>query len=291
MAGPPSRLRSLLFAPASRPDVLAKLPRSHPDGVVIDLEDAVPAEGKATARPHARAAGTEIASSNPNLAVYVRVNAVGTEWFAADVAEALAPELAGVVVPKVDTPQQLDVMADALSRAALSHLHVVAGIETALGVDRAREVLRAPVAVAYFGAEDFVADMGGVRTRAGTEVLYARSRVALAARLAGILALDQVVTSLDDPDHFLGDCAEGRSLGYRGKLCIHPGQVPLANRAFSSSPEEIDRARRLLDAYEAATSRGEAAINFEGQMIDEPLARHARAVLASADDAPPSAAP
>ena len=75
----------------------------------------------------------------------------------------------------------------------------------------------------------------------------------------------------------------GRSLGYGGKLCIHPAQVPLANRAFSPSPEEIDRARRLLAAYEAATARGEAAIDFEGQMVDEPLARHARAVLAASE--------
>jgi citrate lyase subunit beta/citryl-CoA lyase len=151
-----------------------------------------------------------------------------------------------------------------------------------MGVERARELLHPPVAVAYFGAEDFIADMGGVRTAAGTEVLYARSRVALAARLAGVLAVDQVVTRLDAEDHFLADAALGRAIGYRGKLCIHPAQVTLANRAFSSSPEELERARRLLAAYDDAVARGEAAIAFEGQMVDEPLARHARAVLAAA---------
>ena len=112
-------------------------------------------------------------------------------------------------------------------------------------------------------------------------MLYARSRVALAARIAGVLALDQVVSRFGDDDAFLADAAVGRSIGYGGKLCIHPSQVPLAHRAFSSSPEEIERAERLLAAYDAATARGEAAIAFEGQMIDEPLARHARAVLAA----------
>ena len=123
---------------------------------------------------------------------------------------------------------------------------------------------------------------GACGRRPGTEVLYARSRVALAARLAGVLAVDQVVTRLDAEDHFLADAALGRAIGYRGKLCIHPAQVTLANRAFSSSPEELERARRLLAAYDDAVARGEAAIAFEGQMVDEPLARHARAVLAAA---------
>jgi citrate lyase subunit beta/citryl-CoA lyase len=278
----PARLRSLLFAPASRPDVLAKLPRTGPDGVVIDLEDAVPADAKATARPHARAAGTELATANPEMAVYVRVNAVPSEWFAADVADGVASEISGVIVPKLESPQQIETVVDALDRAGLGHLHLFAGIETAQGVESARQLFRPPVRVAYFGAEDFVADMGGVRTAENTEVLYARSRVAMAARLGGVLVLDQVVTALDDEERFLADAAQGRALGFGGKLCIHPAQVALAHRAFSPTPEEVDRARRLLAAYEEATARGEAAIAFEGQMVDEPLARHARAVLATA---------
>lgn len=279
----PDRLRSLLFAPASKPDVLRKMPRSEPDGVALDLEDAVPAGGKAAARVHARAVGTELALAHPDLAVYVRVNPVVTEWFAADIADGVAPEIAGVIVPKLEAPEQLETVSATLDAAGLGHLHVLAGLESALGVERARELLRPPVALAYFGAEDFIADMGGVRTQESTEVVYARSRVALAARVAGMLAIDQVVTLLDAEAAFLADAAVGRAIGYRGKLCIHPAQVTLANRAFSSSPEELDRARRLLAAYDDATARGEAAIAFEGQMVDEPLARHARAVIAAAD--------
>jgi citrate lyase subunit beta/citryl-CoA lyase len=280
---PVTRLRSLLFAPATRPDVLAKMPRSGPDGVVIDLEDAVPPDAKESARPNAREAGRALASEHPALAVFVRVNAVATEWFEADVAEACVPELAGIVVPKMETSDHVATVARALSGAGLAHLQVIAGTETAAGVADAREVYRPPVTVCYFGAEDFVADMGGVRTESSTEVLYARSHIALMARVSGVLALDQVVTSFGDDELFLADAAQGRALGYNGKLCIHPAQVPLAHRAFAPSPEEVDRARRLIDAYDAANARGEAVVAFDGQMVDEPLARHARAVLAAAE--------
>ena len=264
------RLRSLLFAPGNKGEVLAKLPRSGPDGVVLDLEDAVPSDSKA----EARAVVAEVAPTLVDqVAVFVRVNAVPSEWFADDVA-ALPDGIAGIVVPKLESAEQV---------AALPDLAVIAGIETAAGVARAEEVLAGDRVVAgYFGAEDFIADMGGVRTAEGTEVLYARSRVALAARLTGTLAIDQVVTDLRDEARFRADAALGRSLGYRGKLCIHPAQVAWSHEAFSPSVEELDRARRLLGAYEEAKASGSAAIAFEGQMVDEPLARQARALLDAA---------
>ena len=108
----PRRLRSLLFAPASRPDVLAKLPRSGPDGVVLDLEDAVPADAKAAARPHARDAGVMLAEEHPTIAVYVRVNAEPTAWFVDDLAFGVAPSVAGVIVPKLESRDQVDHVVD-----------------------------------------------------------------------------------------------------------------------------------------------------------------------------------
>ena len=273
------RLRSLLFAPGNKAEVLAKLPRSGPDGVVLDLEDAVPADAKADARAVVAEVAPALVAENPELAVFVRVNAVPSEWFADDLT-AVGPEVAGVVVPKLESSDQVTTVLGELPEG----LVVVAGLETAAGVARAEEVLAHDrVAVGYFGAEDFIADMGGVRTAEGTEVLYARSAVALAARLTGTLALDQVVTDLRDEARFRDDAAVGRSLGYRGKLCIHPDQVAWAHESFSPSADEVARARRLLDAYEAATSSGSAAIAFEGQMVDEPLARQAQALLDAAD--------
>ncbi len=284
MSDVPTRLRSVLFAPASRPEVLRKLPRSGPDAVVLDLEDAVPPDGKPEARVHAREVGAELADEHPALAVFVRVNAVSSPWFADDVRDGLAPGLAGVVVPKVETPADVEAAAQALDRADLGGLTVFAGVETALGVGRVDELLSPPVAAVYFGAEDFIADMGGVRTEEGTEVLYARSRVALAARVAGVHAVDQIVAAFDDDERFRADARQGRAIGYGGKLCIHPAQVPLANEAFSPSADDVDRAQRLLAAYDEAQRAGHAAIAFEGQMVDEPMARRARAIVAAAEE-------
>jgi citrate lyase subunit beta/citryl-CoA lyase len=134
----------------------------------------------------------------------------------------------------------------------------------------------------YFGAEDFIADMGGVRTDSNHEVQHARSAVALAGRLAGVPVLDQVVTDFRNDERFSNEAAEARALGYAGKLCIHPGQVAIANDAFVPTADEIDRAHRLLAAYESATAAGVAAIDFEGQMVDEPLATQARRIIALA---------
>ncbi|MGH0028845.1 MAG: HpcH/HpaI aldolase/citrate lyase family protein [Myxococcota bacterium] len=280
---PFDRLRSLLFAPAVRPDFLAKLPDRGADGVVIDCEDATPANAKAEARANVRQVAPGLLGRGSQ--VFVRVNAVASPWFEDDVAEALVPGLAGIVVPKLESTEQADRVDAALRAAGHPTLGVLAGIETALGVADARPLLAHPrVRAAYFGAEDFIADMGGVRTRESREVLYGRSQVALAGRLAGVPLLDQVVTDFKDDALFRSECADARALGYAGKLCIHPGQVAIANEAFVPSAEEVDHARRLLEAYAKAQAQGVAAIDFEGQMVDEPLASRARQTLAAAPE-------
>ena len=172
-----ARWRSLLFVPGNRPDVAAKAPRSGPDAVVLDLEDAVPPAAKAGARDQVREAAAGLAGTLP---LCVRVNPPGTEWFAGDVA-ALPDGLAAVVVPKLESAAQVADMASALGGRP-----VVAGLETVLGVADAREVLRPPVVACYFGAEDYIADLGGVRTPGNAEVAWARAYVAVAARLAGV---------------------------------------------------------------------------------------------------------
>ena len=274
------RLRSLLFAPAVRPDFIAKLAERGADAVVIDCEDATPANAKAEGRANASELAPQLAAAG--CQVTVRINAQPTEWFDDDVRHGLSDALAAVVVPKVETLSGLDAIDDALTAVGRADLGVIAGLETALGVADARQLLAHPRVVAgYWGAEDFIADMGGVRTESNTEVAYARQFVALAGRLAGVPVLDQVVTDFRNDERFRHEAAEARSMGYAGKLCIHPGQVAIANEAFVPSPDEIERARALLAAYEAATADGLAAIDFEGQMVDEPLAAQARRVLAS----------
>lgn len=276
---PLTRVRSVLFAPAVRPDVLAKLAGRGADAVVIDCEDATPAVAKAASRQHALRYGAETAASG--VQVLVRINPVTSEWFDDDIREALSPGLAGVVVPKVEHVDDLDRIADALDAAGHHDLGIMVGLETALGVADARDLLHHPrVVAAYFGAEDFVADMGGRRTAGNAEVHFARSSVALAGRLAGVPMIDQVVTDFRNDDAFVAEVAEARNLGYRGKLCIHPCQVQLAHDAFTPSVAEVDRARRIVAAYSAAATAGLAAIDFEGQMVDAPVVAQARQLIA-----------
>lgn len=276
-------LRSVLFTPATRPDRVAKLPGTGADVGVVDLEDAVAPSAKASARAQARAACADLVAAAPGFPVVVRVNAPRTEDLEADVAEALAPGIAGVVIPKVESAADLRTVRRALAAHGAADLDLVAGIESGRGVLHLDEILAdGHVAAVYFGAEDYVADVGGERTPEGREVLYARSHVALVARVHGVRAVDQIVPSYTDDDRFREDAAEGRSIGYVGKMCIHPRQVPLATAAFSPRPDEVERAEELVRTYEGALAAGEGVVTFDGQMVDQPMLRHARAVLAAA---------
>lgn len=275
-------LRSLLFAPAVRADFIAKLPQRGADVVIIDLEDATPAHAKAEGRATTRALTPDLVAAG--CRVVVRINSYSSDWFDDDVRDGLDPSVAAVMVPKVDTTITLDHVGAALAEAGLASTGVIVGIETALGVADARELLSHPQVVgAYFGAEDFVVDMGGVRTASNDEVAFARAAVALAGRIAGVPVFDLVTTDFRDDDRFTAEAAQARALGYAGKLCIHPAQVPLANAAFVPSHAEVERARRLLDAYDRAIARGIAAIDFEGQLVDEPMAVQARRIIALGD--------
>lgn len=275
------RLRSLLFAPAARAELLRKLPRSGADGVVIDCEDGTPPVAKAEGRDNARTVGSELAAQG--VTVFVRINGVDSPWFEDDVRHGLAVGLAGVLVPMVESRIQLDHVESALRRAGRDDVRVVAGIETARGVSEARELLmHRVVSGGYFGAEDFVADMGGVRTESNVEVLYARSEVALAGRLARTPVLDQVVVAYRDLERFRREAVEARAIGYAGKLCIHPDQVAVAHSVFTPGREELEAARALVAAYEEAVARGTGVIVVDGRMIDGPLVEQARRVIAAA---------
>jgi citrate lyase subunit beta/citryl-CoA lyase len=248
------RWRSMLFVPGNRADLAAKAARSTPDVIALDLEDAVPPAAKAQARATVQEAAANLGTEVP---LCVRVNPPTTSWFVDDVA-ALPEGLLAVVVPKLESAAQLAEVGEALRGRS-----VVAGLETVRG-----------------GAEDYVADLGGIRTDGNDEVAYPRSYVAMAARMAGVPALDMVTVDFGHDDRFVGESLQARALGYAGKLCIHPAQVKLANEAFRPSAEEIDWASRLLEAFEQA---GGMTIAFEGMMVDEVVAARATAILAAAD--------
>jgi citrate lyase subunit beta / citryl-CoA lyase len=267
-----TRFRSLLFVPANRPDLAAKAPRCGPQAVILDLEDAVPENDKVAARAGLSEAAALLAEAG--VPVLARVNPQATPWFSDDLDCLPADLLAGVVVPKLDSATDAGAVIDRLGAVP-----VVAGLETVRGVADARALLEGPVSGCYFGAEDYVVDLGGVRTDGNAEVAVARALVAMAARLAGVPAYDMVVLAFGDKERFVAEAAGARALGYAGKICIHPLQVPLANEAFLPTREEVDRARRLLAAFDAAVAGGRASVAFDGTMVDEVVARQARAVL------------
>ena len=278
-------MRSALFTPATSTERAVNLPKLGADAGIIDLEDAVPTDRKREARALARVVAEQVAASSPSFRLFVRVNPIDSRWFENDVAEALTTGLAGVFIPKVESAMEVRAARAALDSAGFGGLEIVAGLESGRGVLEARAIADsgAPSAV-YFGAEDFIADIGGVRTAEGIEVLYARSHVALAASVAGLGALDEIVADYQDDARFTKDATLGRSLGYTGKLCIHPRQVELTNAAFTPSREEIEQAKRIVEAYRTAASEGVGAISVDGAMVDEPMVRRANKVLRAAGE-------
>ena len=271
-----TRTRTMLFVPATRPDLVAKIDRAGADLVVLDLEDTVPPSAKDAARAAAPALLDRLRAV-PGVTVLLRVNDLRTPWCVADL-EA-APGAAGVVVPKVEGAADLDEV------AKYTDLPALAGIESAAGV-QAVETIAPRVIAMYFGAEDFIADMGGRRSSDNREVLYARSRVALAARVAEIPALDQVFFDVADEPGFRRDTAEGRDLGYAGKMCLNPRQVAWAREVYTPTQAEIDRATRALAAYDSAVAAGEGVAFVDGVLVDLPVVRLARRVLAAAEYPP-----
>lgn len=270
-------IKSLLFAPANRLDLIGKFGRVAADAFVLDLEDGTPAAERDSARATlARALRVATAAVDGRAEVMVRVNAVDTPDFAADCAAVRAAGCRLVVLSKAER-------ADHVGRTAnLCSARVLAGIESVEGVVAAESIAAASdVFAIFFGAEDYVADLGGMRTRESLEVLYPRSRVSMAARLAGVQAMDQVVVDLKDADLFNADAAVGRSLGYTGKMCLTPAQVELANAAWRPSEQEVSDAEALVAAYQAATAAGQGTIAYQGRMIDQPLLKQALAIIAA----------
>ena len=262
------RCRSLLFTPGNRLELLAKVGRWEPDVVVVDLEDAIPAGEKEAVRDRLGEAELNVTG----CPVLVRVNPDGTPWHDADVDAAVRSGAAGIVLPKAETPERVAALAGKMTEERSPAL--LLGIETARGVAAARELLAAGVTGAYFGAEDYIADVGGRRTAAGLEVLHARSAVVLAARLAGVPAVDQAVVAFNDDEAFRVDAQAGRDLGYSGKICIHPRQVALAHAAFTPGEAEVAAARNIVEAA------GNGVGIVDGMMVDAAHVRAAQQVLA-----------
>lgn len=263
--------RSFLFAPGNDPRKLTRAFESGADAVVCDLEDAVPEAEKDAARA---VTVDVLASADGATLRLARVNGAGTPWIADDVAALAAIELDAVVLPKA-TPA-------AVGAVTALGVPVIAIAETATGIRHAYDLAASPAVVALLlGAVDLSLDLGLEPRDDGLEILFARSSLVVDSTAAGVRGpIDRVWTALDDEEGLASDCAFGRSLGYRGKACIHPAQVPVANEAYAPSAADLERARSVVAAYEAAATDGRGAVRHDGEMIDLPVVERARQLLA-----------
>jgi citrate lyase subunit beta/citryl-CoA lyase len=278
-------LRSLLFVPGNKANMLEKALGLAPDAFVPDMEDSVPAGEKANARATVRSFLPRLAATG--RLVIPRVNALETEWFEADVAAVVGPHVFGISIGKVRTAGDISAISQRLAAAekragvSVGSLRLVPWIETAEAIVNVNAICRASeriVAVA-FGGEDFTNDMGIERLADESQIAYARQALCITARAAHVLALDTPYFKLRDPDGLRLNCTHAKSIGFKGKFAIHPEQLDALNECFSPSPAEIAHAERIVAAFEEAESRGRGSTSLDGWVIDVPVVKRARALL------------
>ena len=260
------------------------------DVLVYDVEDSVPAHEKPNARTLIAKA---LDAPNRRSRRFLRVSTVESRGFLEDIEVCIGPGLDGVVLPKVESPSEVQ-RADALlsaqeSKVGLSagSLHVLATIETARGVLAAGAVAVSSTRLIglMIGGEDLKRDLGTLDFTNAThdEMSFARSSVAFAASSGGLVAVDRVVPDFRDLALLSQDCLQARRLGFRGKAVIHPTQVATVNEHFSPSSADISKARQVVEAYDASSERGAGSIAVDGQMVDLPVAETARQIIEYAE--------
>jgi citrate lyase subunit beta/citryl-CoA lyase len=283
-------MRSVLTVPVIVQRFLDKAPSSGADVIVLDLEDSVPPAEKAAARLAAAKALPGLPRGR--FAVYSRVNALTTGLLEDDLLAIVQPGLNGIILSKTNSREMVERVDHYLSLLERDRgmpdgaVAIAPLIETAEGIANCYDICRASprVSGAVFGAEDFATDMGIGRTRDGHEVLWARNQVAIACHAAGIVAIDTPDPDYTDEPYLEREMYFARSLGYRGKLIIHPTQVAIANRVFQPSAEEIAEARIVVEEFEReGLAKGRAAISAGGKMIDTPIYWRAKNLLAWAE--------
>jgi citrate lyase subunit beta/citryl-CoA lyase len=285
-------MRSLLFIPGNKDNMLAKAAGLDADVVVPDMEDSVPDAEKLAARA---TIVDWLARLTAHRALLLpRVNSLHTPWFKDDVAAVAVPGVFGISVGKVDSADDVNAIVDVLSiaeqRAGLEigQLHLIPWIETAQAVLNCHSICAASpriVAVA-FGGEDYARDLGIERLDDESNVAYARAQICTAARAARVLALDTPFFRFRDDAGLRDSSVAARRLGFKGRFAIHPNQIATINECFSPSAEEIEQARRIVAAFAEAEKEGRGSTSLDGRVIDVPVVRRARALLVQAGIAP-----
>jgi citrate lyase subunit beta / citryl-CoA lyase len=280
-----SALRSLLFAPGNHARRVEKALGLAADAVILDLEDAVAVSEKTATRSMV----TEAFGKARARKLYVRVNALTTEWCYADMVAVVRAGLDGIILPKVEHDHELrtaDWLITNLERERglpAAGIDLMPIIETALGISNLAGICRSGTRTRRlaFGAGDFTLDMGMVWTRSEAELLPHRAACVMESRAAGLEPpLDTVWADLRDAEGFLASAKHAAALGFQGKMCIHPDQIAGANMAFTPDEAATAWAKRVVAAFDEAEAKGLASIQLDGQFIDYPIVQRARRVLA-----------
>lgn len=281
-------MRSKLFVPGSRPELIVKALSVDADAISIDLEDAVPENRKAEARAAVVATLSSRARGDAGPLVIVRVNGADTPHYEADVAAAVMPAVAMINLPKCERADDIIALADRMqgverARGIAVPIGILATIETPHALRFAAEIAGAHARVSglQVGFADLFEPLG-IDRRDAAAVQAVQLQVRLAAGEAGVPAYDAAFADIADRDGFTREAEAARRLGYGGKSCIHPSQVALANAVFRPSDAEIAHAQRILAAEREAADKGLGAYTVDGKMIDPPFARRAHAVMAIA---------
>jgi citrate lyase subunit beta/citryl-CoA lyase len=278
-------MRSKLFVPGSRPELFAKAVASRADALSFDLEDAVAKERKDEARGLLAGFLRDLPAGLGKVLV-VRVNAVGTAWFQADLEAVAGPRLDLVNLPMVEEPGTVLEAAALLDRLdPAGRIRLLVNIETPRSLRNAAALACAHPRVAglQIGYADLLEPCGVDRADQAA-LAHIRMTVRLAAAEAGVAAYDGAYALVKDPDGYRAECAAAKRHGFAGKSCIHPTQIAIANQAFMPAAAEVERARRILAAAAEAQAKGVGAFMVDGQMIDEPFLMGARAIVALAEE-------
>ena len=282
--------RSGLIMPVNNPRFVEKAADRGADAIILDLEDSVPPAEKSNARRLVREA-IPIAGRG-GADILVRINKP-RELAVEDIDASVWPGLAGLALPKVESAAEIDAL-EALVEAKERERGLPVGsvafrvsIETAQGVLRDEEIARSSrrIETLGIGTEDFTLDLGIEPTHEGWELFYAKARLVIVARAAGIAPVGLLgsVAEFTDLAAFERSAVRARELGYVGASGIHPAQIPILNRVFSPTEAQVAHARRVVEAYEAGVARGTASVALDGKMVDIPVVDRARLVLARAE--------
>ena len=278
-------LRSLLFVPGNTPRMLERALGLRPDAFVPDLEDSVPEDEKANARSVTASYLERLAGTG--IPVIPRVNSKDTGLLEEDLAAVVGAHIFGVSVGKIDSPAEVHEVARLLQRLELRAGLAIGAIKLVPWIESARAIVNVcdicassdRIVGVSLGGEDYTNDMEIERRDDDLELAYPRSAIAIAARAAGVLALDTPFFAFRDPDGLRENSNASRGSGFRGRFAIHPTQIDVINQVYSPSEAEVEHAKRVIAASEEAAQQGRGSTSLDGKVVDVPVVKRAQALL------------